>query len=150
MCSSSSTQRISMWQFCKPRPKWLKPRRSSSPRSQTSPSWGNRTAEVEKYRSTKLLLACASTPSDFGNRNNTAQATAANVEAIRQSLASAKAREGESLAKVESARIHLDEVKSNAPRQVAARRATLAMRKANLDLARAQLSQAELNRSYAT
>jgi membrane fusion protein, multidrug efflux system len=110
----------------------------------------DRTAEVEKDRSTKLLLAGASTPSDFDNRNNTAQATAANVEAIRQSLASAKAREGESLAKVESARIHLDEVKSNAPRQVAARRATLAMRKANLDLARAQLSQAELNRSYAT
>jgi membrane fusion protein, multidrug efflux system len=110
----------------------------------------DRTAEVEKDRSTKLLQAGASTASDFDNRANTAQATAANVDAIRHSLASAKAREGESLAKVESAKIHLEEVKSNAPRQVATRRANLAMRKANLELAKAQLSQAELNRSYAS
>jgi membrane fusion protein, multidrug efflux system len=109
----------------------------------------DRTAQAEKDRSTKLVAAGAVTESDFDNRSNAAKATAANVEAIRQSLAAAKAREGESTAKVESARIHLEEVKSNAPRQVAARRATLAMRQANLDLARAQLKQAELNRSYA-
>ncbi len=110
----------------------------------------DRTAQAEKDRSTKLVQSGAVTESDFDNRSNAAKATAANVEAIRQALAAAKAREGESIAKVESARIHLEEVKSNAPRQVAARRATLAMRQANLDLARAQLKQAELNRSYAT
>ncbi len=110
----------------------------------------DRIAQVEKDRSTKLVQAGAVTESDFDNRSNTAKATAANVEAIRQSLAAAKAREGESVAKVESARIHHEEVKSNGPRQVAARRASLAMRKANLDLAKAELRQAELNRSYAT
>ncbi len=102
----------------------------------------DRIAELEKDRSTKLVQAGAVTASDFDNRSNSAKATAANVEAIRQSLAAAKAREGESLAKVESARIHSDEVRSNAPRQLAARRASLLMRKANLDLAKAQLQQA--------
>ena len=110
----------------------------------------DRIAELEKDRSTKLVQAGAVTASDFDNRSNSAKATAANVEAIRQSLAAAKAREGESLAKVESARIHSDEVRSNAPRQLAARRASLLMRKANLDLAKAQLQQAQLNLSYAT
>jgi len=110
----------------------------------------DRIAEVEKERSTKLVAAGAVTESDFDNRSNTAAATAANVEAIRQSLLAARAREGEALAKVDSSRIHFDEVKSNAPRQVAARRGTLAMRKANLELAKAQVRQAELNRSYAT
>jgi membrane fusion protein (multidrug efflux system) len=110
----------------------------------------NTTAQEEKDRSTHLVRAGAVTASDFDNRSNTAKATAANVEAIRQSLAAGVAREGESAAKVESARIHLQEVNANAPRQVAARRANLAMQKANLDLARAELAQAELNRSYAT
>jgi membrane fusion protein (multidrug efflux system) len=51
---------------------------------------------------------------------------------------------------VESSRIHLEEVRANGPRQVAARRANLAMRKANVELAKALVVQAELNRSYAT
>jgi len=110
----------------------------------------NSTAQLEKERSTKLVQAGAVTASDYDNRANTAAATAANVEAIRQSLMAAKAREGESEAKVSSARTHLEEVKSNAPRQIAERRANVAMRRANLDLARAQLKQAQLNRSYAT
>ncbi len=56
----------------------------------------DRIAELEKDRSTKLVQAGAVTASDFDNRSNSAKATAANVEAIRQSLAAAKAREGES------------------------------------------------------
>jgi membrane fusion protein (multidrug efflux system) len=110
----------------------------------------NSTAQLEKERSSKLVQAGAVTASDDDNRANTAAATAANVEAIRQSLRAAKARQGESAAKLEAARFHLEEVRSNAPRQIAARRATVAMRQANLDLAKAQLKQAQLNRSYAS
>jgi len=110
----------------------------------------DRTAQVEKDRSTKLVATGAVTASDFDNRANTAAATAANVDALRHALAAAKAREGESLAKVDAARTHLDEVRSNAPRQVATRRANVAVRRANVELAKAQLAQASLNRSYAT
>jgi membrane fusion protein (multidrug efflux system) len=110
----------------------------------------DRIAQLEKDRAANLVGEGAVTKSEFDNRSNTAKATAANVDAIRQSLAAAHAREGEALAKVSSARIHGEEVKSNAPRQIAARRATLAVRQANLELAEAQLKQAELNRSYAT
>jgi membrane fusion protein, multidrug efflux system len=109
----------------------------------------DRIAQLDRGRSTVLVQAGAVTQSEFDSRSNTAVATAANVEAIRQSLAAAKAREAESLAKVDAARIHLEEVRSNAPRQIAARRASVAVRDANLVLARAQLAQAELNRSYA-
>jgi membrane fusion protein (multidrug efflux system) len=109
-----------------------------------------RTADLEKARSTKLMVAGAVAPSEYDNRFDTAVATAAAVEASRQSLAAAKAREDENAAKVEAARVHLEEVKTNAPRQVASHRATVAVRKANVELARAQLTQAELNRSYAT
>jgi membrane fusion protein (multidrug efflux system) len=43
----------------------------------------------------------------------------------------------------------LTEVRSNAPRQVAARRASVVSLHANLELARARARQAELNRGYA-
>ncbi len=109
-----------------------------------------RTASLERIRADKLFHEGATTQSDFDNRTDTAIAAEANVEAVRHSLASARARAEESAAKIEQARAHLDEVKSNAPRQEAARRATLAVRTANVELARAALAEAELNRSYAT
>jgi membrane fusion protein (multidrug efflux system) len=110
----------------------------------------DRTAEFEKDRATKLLQAGAVSASDYDNRFDTAASTAAAAEVSRQALGAAKAREDESAAKVEAARVHLQEVKTNAPRQLASHRATVAVRKANVDVARAQLAQAELNRSYAT
>jgi membrane fusion protein (multidrug efflux system) len=110
----------------------------------------DRNAQVERDRSKRLFQTGASTASDLDNRTNTAEATAANVEAVQHALASAKAREGESLAKVQASRAHLEEVTSNGPREVAARRASVGVRQANLELAKAQLAQAELNRSYAT
>jgi biotin carboxyl carrier protein len=109
----------------------------------------DRTAGFERDHSTKLFQAGAVSASDYDNRLDTAAATAAAADVSRQSLAAAKAREDESVAKVEAARVHLEEVKTNAPRQLASHRATVAVRRANVDLARAQLAQAELNRSYA-
>jgi membrane fusion protein, multidrug efflux system len=110
----------------------------------------DRTAEVENVRATKLFQAGVVTASDYDNHVDTAAATAAAAMATRHSLAAAVARERENAAKVEAARVHLDEVTTNAPRQVASHRATVAVRKANLEVARAELAQAELNRRYAT
>jgi len=110
----------------------------------------DRTAEVENVRATKLFQAGVVTASDYDNHVDTAAATAAAATAIRHSLAAAVAREKENAAKVEAARVHLDEVTTNAPRQVASHRATVAVRKANIEVARAELAQAELNRRYTT
>jgi membrane fusion protein, multidrug efflux system len=108
-----------------------------------------RTASVERDRTVKLFEAGATTESDFDDRSDTATAAEANVQAARHSLAAAEARERESAAKVEQSRIRLTEVRENSPRQVGVRRADVAARVQSLDLARALLRQAELNRSYA-
>jgi membrane fusion protein (multidrug efflux system) len=109
----------------------------------------DRIAQLEKSRSEKLLAEGAVAQSDYDMRLNTAAATAANVDAIKQALAGAHDRVTEQQARLATTQSHLTEVASNAPRQVDARRASVVWRQASLDLAKAQLAQAELNLSYA-
>jgi membrane fusion protein (multidrug efflux system) len=80
---------------------------------------------------------------------NAALASTASVQALRHALDAARERATAQQARIGTIRSKLDEVKSNAPRQLQARRAAVAARKAALDLARAQLAQAELNLGYA-
>jgi membrane fusion protein (multidrug efflux system) len=109
----------------------------------------NRTAQLEKQRSEKLVGQGAVSQSDYDTRLNTAAAAAASVDALRQSLAGAKDRVEQQQAQLVAHQSHAVEIASNAPRQVATRQASVAMRQAELELAKAQLAQAERNVSYA-
>ncbi len=108
----------------------------------------DRTAQLEKQRSERLLAQGAVSQSDDDLRANNAAASNANVEALRQSLAAAKDRVLQQQAQLVALRSRLTEVESNGPRQVATRRASVVMRQAALDLANAQLAQAQKNVSY--
>jgi membrane fusion protein (multidrug efflux system) len=109
----------------------------------------DRTAQLERGRSEKLVGEGVVSQSDFDQRNNAAAASAANVAAIEQALAGAKDRVRQQQAQLVALGSHLEEIRTNAPRQVATRRASVVMRQASLDVAKAQLAQAERNLSYA-
>ena len=109
----------------------------------------NRTAQMDKDRSEKLVAQGAVSQSDFDTRMNTAAASAAAVDALEQSLAAARDRVLQQQAQLVALQSRLSEVTSNAPRQVATRQASVIMRQAALDLAKSQLAQAKNNLSYA-
>jgi membrane fusion protein (multidrug efflux system) len=109
----------------------------------------DRQAELEKDRSQRLVAQGAVSQSDFDQHSNAAAATAANVEALRQALAAAKDHVAQQQAQITALQSRFTEVKSNAPRQVATRAATLTVRQAALELAKAQEAEAEKNLSYA-
>jgi membrane fusion protein (multidrug efflux system) len=109
----------------------------------------NRTAQLDKERSEKLVAQGAVSQSDYDTHLNTAAASAAAVDALQQSLAAARDRVLQQQAQIGAVQSHLVEVQSNAPRQVATRQASVIFRRASLDLAKAQLAQAEKNLSYA-
>ncbi len=109
----------------------------------------DRTAQLDKDRSAKLIAQGAVSQSDYDTRLNTATASAAAVDALEQSLAAARDRVLQQQAQLGAIQSRLTEVQSNAPRQVATRQASVGFRRASLDLAKAQLAQAEKNLSYA-
>jgi membrane fusion protein (multidrug efflux system) len=109
----------------------------------------DRQAQLEKARSQALVAQGAVSQSDFDQHANAAAATSANVEALRQALAAAKDHVAQQQAQITAFQSHFTEVKSNAPRQVATRAATLTVRQAALELAQAQEAEAEKNLSYA-
>ena len=108
----------------------------------------DRTAQLERERSEKLVAQGAVSQSDSDQRTNAAAASAANVEALVQSLAGARDRVAQQEAQIVALQSHLVEIQANAPRQIETRRATVTVRQAALDLAKAQLDQAEKNLSY--
>jgi membrane fusion protein (multidrug efflux system) len=109
----------------------------------------DREAQLEKERSRKLVAEGAVSQSDFDQRANAAEASAANVDAIRQSLAAARDRVTQQQAQIVASKSRFTEIQSNAPRQVATRQANVGVRQAALELARAQEAQAEKNLAYA-
>jgi membrane fusion protein (multidrug efflux system) len=108
-----------------------------------------RLAELERRRGEELLKGQAIPQADVDRRITAAETAAAQVQAIKQSLAAARQRVLQLQAQLVASRSRLTEVRRNAPRQVETRRASVLSRQANLELARAQLAQAELNASYA-
>jgi membrane fusion protein (multidrug efflux system) len=108
-----------------------------------------RTAQLEKDRSERLLAQGAVSQSEYDTRVDNAAAAAANVDALEQSLAAARDRVAQQQAQMVALESRLTELTSNAPRQVATRRASVGSRQAALDLAKAQLAQAEQNLAYA-
>jgi membrane fusion protein (multidrug efflux system) len=109
----------------------------------------DRTAQVELARSQKLVAQGAVSQSDYDLRSNAAAASTANVSALGQSLAGARDRVRQQQAQLVALGSRLEEIRSNGPRQVATRRASVVVRQASLDVARSQLAQAERNLSYA-
>jgi membrane fusion protein (multidrug efflux system) len=109
----------------------------------------DRQAQLEKDRSERLATQGAVSQSDVDAHVNAAAATAAAAQAIAQSLEGAKDRVTQQQAQMVSIAGRLTEITANAPRQVATRRASVIMREAALELAKAELAQAEKNLSYA-
>ena len=109
----------------------------------------NRTAQLEKERSQRLVAQGAVSQSDYDNRLNAAAASAAATDALGQALAAARDRVKQQQAQLVALQSHVVEITSNAPRQVATRQASVGVRQAALDVARAQLAQAEKLLSYA-
>jgi membrane fusion protein (multidrug efflux system) len=109
----------------------------------------DKNAQLEKERSDKLFAQGAVSTAEHDARATTAEAAHANVEAVKQALASARDRVAQQQAHISAAKAHLGEIEQNAPRNVETKKASVLVRQANLELARAQLKQAELNLSYA-
>jgi membrane fusion protein, multidrug efflux system len=109
----------------------------------------DKNAQIERQRAEQLIKQGAITQSEYDQRSAAAEASAANVDALRQALEAARAGVGEQVARLSSTQSRLAEIKANAPRQLATRRASVLWRQAELDAAKAQLAQAELNLGYA-
>ncbi len=108
----------------------------------------DKNAQLVKGRADQLIAYKAIAQSDYDARSAAASASTANVAALRQALASAKDRVLQQQAKLGAAQSHAAEVQANAPRQLVARRASVAARQATLELANAQLKEATNNVSY--
>lgn len=108
----------------------------------------DRTVQLDKERAEKLFAQGAISQADDDQRTNAGAASAASVDALAQALAAAKDRVTQQRAQIVAAESRLTETQSNAPRQVETRRASVVVRQAALDLAKAELAQAERNLSY--
>jgi membrane fusion protein (multidrug efflux system) len=109
----------------------------------------DKTAQLERRRAESLIGEQAIAQSEADQRVNAGIASTANVEALAHALEAAQERVAAQVARVAMTRSRLAEVQANAPRQVEARRAAVVSRQAALELATAQLAQAELNLGYA-
>jgi membrane fusion protein (multidrug efflux system) len=109
----------------------------------------DKTAQIDRRRAESLIAQQVIAQAQADQTINAATASAANVEALRHALDAARERVSAQLARVSIQQSRLIEVQANAPRQLQARRASVLGRQAALDLARAQLAQAELNLGYA-
>jgi membrane fusion protein (multidrug efflux system) len=109
-----------------------------------------RTADLDLARGKELVAHDAIPRADFDKRESAAKAAAAVVDGAQKSVLGARARVAQQEALMSGIKSRLTEVRQNSPRQVESSRATLAYRQANLELAKAQQKQAELNLGYAT
>ncbi|HVU49905.1 MAG TPA: HlyD family efflux transporter periplasmic adaptor subunit [Polyangia bacterium] len=109
-----------------------------------------RTADLELQRGQELVAHDAIPRAEYDRRESAAKAAAAVVEGAQKSVLGARARVAQQEALMSGIKSRLTEVRQNSPRQVESRQATLAYRQANLELAKAQQRQAELNLGYAT
>ena len=102
--------------------------------------------DVERYRP---LVEKDEVPRDqFDQVVANAKALAATVAASQESARAAQKQVEQSREQLVQARQRAEETLKNSPRQIASQRATLGIREAGLETARAQLEQSELNLSY--
>jgi membrane fusion protein (multidrug efflux system) len=101
-----------------------------------------RLAVSQLERAKQLVAGGSLAPADYDQQVAAAEVARASAQAYRQRLQGRRA-------KLDAATTRQREVLQNAPRQLVAREATVQVRQANLELARAQLHQAELDLGYA-
>lgn len=109
----------------------------------------DKNAQLTRQRADALLADKAMAQAEYDSRIAAAQASTANVMALRQALASAKDRVTQSEARLGAARSKAVEVEANGPRQVETRKASVVFRQGALDLAEAQMKEAENHVAYA-
>jgi membrane fusion protein (multidrug efflux system) len=109
----------------------------------------DKNAQLTRGRADQLIADKAISQAEYDSRISQANASTANVQALKQALASARDRVTQAEAKLGSARSHAAEVAANAPRQVDTRKANVQMRQAQLDSEQAKLDEATNNLSYA-
>jgi membrane fusion protein (multidrug efflux system) len=109
----------------------------------------DRNAQLDKQRGQELFKENAIPKAELDRRENAAVASAAAAEGARHQLAGARARVSQQRAQLTSTKGRFVEVRTNAPRQVESRKASVLYRQANLELAKAQEQQATLNLGYA-
>ncbi len=105
-------------------------------------------AELDRARSQTLANQGAVSTAELDTRRLGAQATLASVEALGRAVQAAESRAKQAGARLASAEARLRELKANGPRHLDASKASVTGRGAGLDLARAQLAQAERNLGY--
>ncbi|HEX4339454.1 MAG TPA: HlyD family secretion protein [Polyangiaceae bacterium] len=108
----------------------------------------DRQAQLDRTRDQALLATQAISQAEFDRADSAAAASAAGVRAMQQSLAATKDRVREASAQASQASAKFVEIRSNAPRELDTKKASLMVREASLNLARAGLRQAQLNLSY--
>jgi membrane fusion protein, multidrug efflux system len=102
----------------------------------------NRLAQQQRQRAVQLLASNTIPQAELDQR-------VAAAEVAQAAVAAARKRVEQRVAKLQTAQARLAEARANAPRQLSALEAGRSVRQANLELARAQLRQAELNLGYA-
>jgi membrane fusion protein (multidrug efflux system) len=107
-----------------------------------------RNAALERQRAEQLFAQEAVPRAELDRRVTAAAAADAVADAARHSVAAANQRVAQQRAQLEGIRSRLTEVKRSAPRQLESRKAQVLFRQANLEAAKAQERQAELNLTY--
>ena len=92
----------------------------------------NRFAQLQLQRGKQLVASNTISQADYDQRVSAADVARANVAAARQRVAQKQS-------KLDTAETRLRETRQNAPRQLLSREAALQVRKANLEVAQAQL-----------
>jgi membrane fusion protein (multidrug efflux system) len=108
----------------------------------------DRTVQLDRERAERLAADGAIARAELDQRANAAVASSANLESLRHALEAARDHVAAQQARAATIGSKLSEVRSNGPREVETRAATVEWRRASLELAKARLAQAELNLSY--
>ena len=105
-------------------------------------------ATTELERTKKLVASGTISSAELDTRVAQSDASRAATLAAQQAQSAAREHVNEARAKLGASTSRVSEVKNNAPRQLAAQKASVEVRQANVELAKAQLHQAELNLGY--
>jgi len=114
--------------------------------TQTEATAANAAREEERYR--QLVGKQEVSKEQYDQQATNARALASSVESRRQTADAARNSVQQARSALDQARKRAEEARQNRPRQIQMQHATLAVRLANVETAKAQVEQASLNLSY--
>ncbi|WP_394838015.1 HlyD family secretion protein [Pendulispora rubella] len=106
-------------------------------------------AQLDLERAERLYQTGAVAKAEYDSKKAAADAQTANVQALRETVDVTRRRVEDQTARARAAGSRAREATVNASPQLEAKRATVALRQANVEANKAALEQAELNLSYA-